>query len=317
MAQTREFTFPSSDGDHQVHAVEWLPDAGAPRAVVQLVHGISEYIGRYDGFARYLTDHGFAVVGHDHLGHGGTARGREEYGFLGERDGWTHLVADVHTLHRLAADRFPGLPCFLLGHSMGSFVARTYLIDHPGQLSGCILSGTGQESGALVGFGKGLCGLLAAVKGPNTVSKLVTGLTLGPYNKKFAPNRTPSDWISRDPAVVDAYCADPLCRFVPTLGMNRDMMGGLQYIARRENLRKMDPDTPIYFFSGDADPVGQEGKGVQKVAGWFRDAGVRDVTVKLYPGGRHEMLNEVNKLEVYTDTLAWLEGVLAKIPATV
>lgn len=313
MVSKQEFTFPSSDGVHQIHAAAWSPDSGAPRAVLQLVHGISEYIGRYDAFARFLAERGFLVVGHDHLGHGGSAHGPEEYGFLAESGGWGYLVSDVRALRLRVGGQYPGLPYFLMGHSMGSFVARTYLIDYPGTLSGCILSGTGQEPGALVAFGKVLTGILGAVKGKNTVSKLVTSLTLGPYNKKFAPNRTPSDWISRDEAVVDAYIRDPLCRFVPTLGMNHDMMGGLQYISKKANLAKMDPGTPVFFLSGDADPVGQNGAGVKKVAGWFREAGCRDVTVTLYPGGRHEMLNEVNRDEVFSDALNWLEGRLAAV----
>lgn len=311
MAKMREFTYPSADGHHRVHAVEWLPDQGAPRAVVQLVHGISEYILRYDPFARFLAEHGFAVVGHDHLGHGKTA-GPGEYGFLSEQKGWDFLAEDVRALRLAAGDRFAHLPYFLLGHSMGSFVARTYLIRWPGTVDGCILSGTGQESPLLVSLGKLLCTLIGGLRGPRAVSRLVTALSLGAYNKQFKPNRTPSDWICRDKAVVDAYVADPLCSFFPTVGMNRDMMGGLQLIAKPENLKRMDPDTPVYFFSGDRDPVGQNGAGVKKVAGFFRDAGVKDVTLKLYPGGRHEMLNEVNKEEVYADTLAWLEGRLPR-----
>lgn len=305
MASRREFFFPSSDGVHQVHGVEWLPEEGQPKAVVQLVHGISEYILRYDPFARYLADHGFAVVGHDHLGHGGTAKDRSEYGYFTD---WRHVVQDVRTLRVSAGERFPGLPYFLLGHSMGSFVVRTYLIDYPGTLTGCILSGTGQEPAPAIALGKFITGL----GDPHKVNKFFLALSLGAYNKQFKPNRTGADWICRDEAVVDAYVADPLCSFVPTAGMNHAMMSGLQYVASRANLARMDPDTPVYFFAGDRDPVGQNGKGVQKVAAWFRRAGVRDVTVKLYPGGRHEMLNEINRAEVFDNTLAWLEGVLAR-----
>lgn len=300
MGTRQEFTFPSSDGEHQVHAVLWLPE-GEPRGVVQLVHGICEYILRYDPFARYLTDHGFAVAGHDHLGHGLTAKGPEEYGFFTR---WDQLVEDVYTLRRSMGERFPGLPYFLLGHSMGSFVSRTYLIDHPGTLTGCILSGTGQESPAAVAAGR----LLTGIGDPHQVNKLFYSLSIGAYNKKFKPTRTSADWICRDPKVVDAYLADPLCNFQTTAGMNHAMMGGLRYVADKANLAKMDKDTPVYFFAGDADPVGAMGKGVRKVAGWFREAGVRDVTVKLYPGGRHEMLNETNKEEVFADTLSWLEA---------
>ncbi len=306
-----DFSFPSSDGVHTVQAVQWLPEH-PPRGVVQLVHGISEHMGRYAPFARFLTDHGFAVCGHDHLGHGRTARGPEEYGFLGEQDGWNYLVQDVRALRERMGEIFPGIPYVLFGHSMGSFVARTYLIRWPGTLDGCILSGTGQEKAPLVAFGKAASRLLCALRGPNTRSKLITDLSLGAYNRQFRPNRTQNDWISRDEAVVDAYNADPLCQFVPTVGMFRDMMEGLQFIGNPNNVSRMDPNTPILLCSGDQDPVGSCGKGVERVAALFRAAGVKDLTVRLYPGGRHEILNEQNREEVYADLLHWLEAHLPR-----
>ena len=305
MGKPEEFTFLSADGVHQVHAVLWLPADGKPKAVVQLVHGICEYALRYAPFARFLTGKGYAVVGHDHLGHGKTAAGPEEYGFFTD---WKHIVKDIYTLRCLTGERFPGKPYFLLGHSMGSFAARTYLIDYPGTLDGCILSGTGQESAAAVALGKWLTGL----GDPHKVNKLFFQLSIGAYNQKFRPNRTGADWICRDEAVVDAYLADPLCRFQTTAGMNHAMMGGLQYTSNPKNLARMDKDTPIYFFAGDTDPVGNMGKGVRKVESFFRDAGVKDVSIKLYPGGRHEMLNETNREEVYADVLAWLESHLSE-----
>ena len=149
--------------------------------------------------------------------------------------------------------------------------------------------------------------LLIRLKGPRAHSALLDALSVGRYNGQFKPVRTSADWISRDTAVVDAYRADPLCRFLPTVGMYHDMMVGLQLLAKPANLARMDPDTPVYFFAGDRDPVGANGAGVKKVAGWFRDAGVKDLTVRLYPEGRHEMLNETNRDEVYRDVLDWLE----------
>ena len=304
MPKVQESFYPSSDGIHQVHAVLWLPDSGSPKGVVQLVHGICEYILRYDHFARFLASQGFAVVGNDHLGHGKSVKGSEEYGFFTD---WHALVRDVRTLRETTGAQFPQVPYFLMGHSMGSFVSRTYLIDYPGTLSGCILSGTGQEGSATVALGKFLTGL----GDPHKVNKLFYSLSIGAYNKAFKPNRTSADWISRDEEVVDRYLSDPLCSFPTTAGMNHAMMEGLQYIARKENLAKMDPDTPILLFSGDKDPVGSFGKGVEKVAGFFRTAGVKDLTVKLYPGGRHEMLNERNKEDVYGDVLSWLTAHMA------
>ena len=301
MADRQEFFFPSSDGEHQVHAVLWLPDTGRPKAVVQIVHGICEYALRYEDFALFLTGHGYAVAGSDHLGHGLTAKGPEEYGYFTD---WFQLTRDVRTLRTRMGERFPGIPYFLLGHSMGSFQARTYLIDYPGTLDGCILSGTGQENALTVAFGK----FVTSLGDPHKVNKLFLNLSLGAYNKKFAPNRTTADWVSRDEALVDKYLADPLCNFRTTAGMNHAMMVGLQYIADKKNLAKMDPDTPVALFSGDADPVGGMGKGVKTVHGFFREAGCKDLTMKLYPGARHEILNEINREEAYADILGWLDA---------
>lgn len=305
MGEPREFSYPSSDGVHTVHAMEWLPQ-GRPRAVVQIVHGIAEYIGRYDHVARFLSERGVLVCGEDHLGHGGTADDGI-YGYFGPKDGWDLVSRDVHRLRELQGEKYPGIPYVMLGHSMGSFLARTYLIRWPGTVDGAVLSGTGQEPAYLVALGKTMAGTLCRLRGGTYVSPLVTAMSLGSYNKKFKPNRTSADWISRDEAVVDAYRKDPLCSFVPTVGMFRDMMGGLRFIAEGKNLARMEKETPVYFLSGDHDPVGGMGEGVKRVVRMFREAGCRDVTLKLYPDGRHEMFNELNRQEVMEDLLAWLE----------
>lgn len=307
MVNTNTFRFPSCDGQHQIFVRQWLPKSGQPKAVVQLVHGISEYIDRYTPVARFLTDHGFIVVGSDHLGHGRTASGAEEYGFFCDKGGWHTVAADVRRLRTLMGEKYPDLPYFILGHSMGSFLARTYLIDWPDTVTGAIISGTGQESAALVTAGWHLANVICKFSGPRTHSKLVEQIAFGAYNKQFTPARTRADWISRDEEIVDAYVADPLCSFMPTAGMFRDMMEGLQYIAKKSSLKKMDASTPILFISGDKDPVGQNGKTVLKVIDFFHSVGCEDTVVHLYPDGRHEMLNEINREEVFADILSWLE----------
>lgn len=305
MANVSSFRFPSADGIHQIYARQWRPD-GEVRAVVQIVHGISEHIGRYDRLAKYLAQHGILVCGEDHLGHGRTAL-EEDKGYFAPHDGWTMVTADVRRLRQMQGEKYPGLPCFLLGHSMGSFLVRTYLCRYPGEVSGAILSGTGQEPDAAVAFGRGLTEVLCRRKRGNYVSPLILNLTLGAYNKRFAPNRTDSDWISRDEAEVDCYLADPFCAYRSTVGLFKDMMDGLRYISRPWALKQMDPDTPVCFISGGDDPVGGMGKGIKKVYSFFERQGVKDLTLKLYPGGRHEMFNETNRKEVMDDLLTWLE----------
>ena len=302
---SRSFSYPSSDGIHSIHAVQWLPE-GPPRGVIQIVHGVAEYAERYEPLARYLTEHGYAVCGEDHLGHGYTADGT--YGYFAPRNGWDLVVRDIRRLRELQGEQYPGLPYVMLGHSMGSFLTRTYLIRWPGTLDGVVLSGTGQEPAPLVALGKALAGGLCALRGPDYVSGLVYHLSLGVYNRAFRPNRTTADWLSRDKAMVDANLRDPLCSFKPTVSMFRDMMEGLQLIARRDQLARMDRNTPVYFLSGDQDPVGSMGAGVRRVEEMFRTAGCRDVTLRLYPGGRHEMFHEINRQEVMDDLLAWLQS---------
>ena len=306
MQQEKEFCFLSSDEVHSCHARLWLPE-GRPKAVVQLVHGVSEHMGRYEAFARWLASKGFAVCGSDHLGHGKTAAGDNSFGQFPKHDGWTLVTADVRALRDQMGADYPDVPYFLLGHSMGSFLVRTYLCRYPGTVSGAILSGTGQEPALMVYSGKVLCDVTCALRGYTHFSPLVYSLSLGAYNKAFQPSRTVNDWLCRDEAVVDAYLADPYSGGKATVGLMRDMMGGLCYISSRRALAQMDQTTPVYLFSGDRDPVGQMGEGVKKVYGFFRDAGCTDVTLKLYPDGRHEMLNELNRDEVWTDVLNWLE----------
>jgi len=285
MVKTNSFRFPSADGIHQCYAAEWLPE-GQPRGVVQIVHGISEYVERYDRFARFLAEQGFVVCGEDHLGHGKTAEDGV-FGYFAEENGWNKVLSDIRTLKTLQTEKYPGLPYFLFGHSMGSFLTRTFLIRFPGEVSGAVISGTGQEPAPLVRAGRALTSLLVKAGKGKSRSALVIAMSLGSYNKAFKPNRTSVDWISRDEAVQDAYLADPFCRFLPTTGMFHDMLGGISFIGDFKNLSAMDKNTPVFFLSGDKDPVGQMGKGVVKVYDMFKAAGCQESIVKIVYGNRH------------------------------
>ena len=308
-----EFTFLSADGKTPIHAVEWLPE-GPVRAVLQISHGVAEYILRYEPFAAYLTERGFAVVGHDHLGHGASVAEGAPRLYFGPKGSWDWVVEDLYTRRCLAGKRFPGVPYFLLGHSMGSFLARTYLIRYPGTVDGAILMGTGQMAPAVIAGGKAVAAEETLRVGEDQSSPLVQELAFGAYNKRFAPNRTEFDWLSVNSDNVDRYIQDPLCGGNPTIGLFREMLGGLRFIAKPENLRKMNLNTPILFISGEMDPVGDCGKGVKRAYESFRKAGVRSVFLKLYPELRHEILNEDGRETVDGDILQWLES---RVPASV
>lgn len=275
-------------------------------AVVQLIHGMAEHMDRYDPLAQALCEAGYIVVGHDHLGHGPTAS-KEDLGYFGAKDGWDHLVEDAQAVHQEIARRYPGRKYILLGHSMGSFVAREYLLRYGGELTACVLSGSGWFPAPICHAARAAATLCGAVHGWNKPAPLVNTVAFSSYNKGFKPARTPFDWLSRDEKEVDKYIADPLCGFLFTARGYYDMFSGLLALSRLERLKALPPDLPVYFMSGDRDPVGTQGKGVETVARQFRDAGVRDVTVRLYPAGRHEMFNEINRGEVFADLIAWMD----------
>lgn len=304
--EKQEFSFLSADGKTSIHAAAWIP-AVPVRAIVELSHGVSEHILRYEPLASYLTQRGFAVIGHDHLGHGSSVIPGAPRLYLGPPGSWETATRDLDTCRRLARERFGRLPLFLLGHSMGSFLARTYLIRYPGTVDGAILVGTGQMSPAVLAAGSTLARAECRRLGETQISPLVERLAFGPYNKPFSPARTPYDWLSLDPSNVDAYLADPLCGGIPTVGLFRELLNGLRLIRDPRALRNMNLATPVLFLSGAMDPVGGCGRGVQAAFRSFQRAGVRDVSLRLYPQLRHEILNEASREDVYQDLCQWLE----------
>ena len=213
----------------------------------------------------------------------------------------------MEKLHDRTVKEHPGLPYVMFGHSMGSFLTRTYLIQYPGKYDAAILSGTGHQAKPMVLGGYALASAAVKLYGPRKVGDKLNSIAFGAYNKGFENPRTAFDWLSRDEAQVDKYIADPLCGFVATVSLFRDMMGGIKFITDQKNINTMSRTQPVYFMSGDCDPVGDNGKGVERAYKAFCDAGLHDVMIRLYPGGRHEMLNEVNKYDVYQDILSWLK----------
>ena len=307
MSTFQDSTFLSENGKTNIHVRSCIPDT-PPVGVVQIAHGIAEHVERYDGFARYLADRGWLVVANDHLGHGQSVREESELGFFAENGGWELAVGDMRKLYALTHSSRPELPYFLFGHSMGSFLTRTYLIRCPDGLRGAVICGTGQQSPALVAGGNFMGALEVRRKGPRFRSETLNKLAFGSYNKCFPEQRTDYDWLSRDTETVDRYIADPLCGFVPTAGLFSDMMGGIRFISSRKNIARMPKALPVFFISGDMDPVGENGKGVQRAYNAFLAAGMQDVTMKLYHDCRHELLNELNRDEVMRDVLDWLES---------
>ena len=305
MPSFQDFYFQSSTGRTSIHALKCVPD-GKPRAVVQIAHGIAEHIDRYRPFMEFLADNGFVVAGNDHLGHGKSIRVPEEQGFFAEKDGWWRVVDDMDKLHDIMSKEYPELPYVLFGHSMGSFLTRTYLIKHLDKYDGVILSGTGHQSPALVLGGNAAASVMAKLNGAMGDGTKLDSLAFGTYLSKIENPRTKFDWLSRDAEQVDKYIADPLCGFIGKSGLYRDMMQGIKFITNKNNIAQMNKEKPVYFMSGDGDPVGDYGKGVERAYKAFCDAGLHDVFMRLYPGGRHEMLNETNKEQVYQDILSWL-----------
>ena len=305
-----DFTFYSNDGVHKIHAVKWMPEDGEPKAALQLVHGMAEYIMRYADFAEYMAKHGFLVVGDDHLGHGGSVQAGDIKGYICDNDPATVLVADEHKLHQVIEGDYPGIPYFILGHSMGSFITRNYLCDYGREVQGAVIMGTGMQPRALLAASKCIAGIQKTFQGPKHVSRLIHKLGFGAYNKRIANPLTPNDWLSADAENVSRYNADTDCGFLFTVNGYEALFELISRLHDKSRLDKMPKELPMYFMSGADDPVGDYGKGVQAAVDSVVKAGMTNVKMKLYEGGRHEILNEVNRMETYEDVLRFFEGIL-------
>lgn len=309
--KTTTLTYPSHDSSSTVRALMWEPDDAArpdyvPRAVVQLVHGMSEHVERYAPFASFLVDQGFVVCANDHVGHGKTATSDDELGHMPLDAGADVLVEDVHTLRGLSHERYPNCSHVVFGHSMGSFVTRAYLTRHADGLAAVVLCGTGQQPRIQTTTGKLLCHAIAAVRGPHHVSHLIDSLGAGAYGRAIKGARTNVDWICTDPEVVDEYIADPLCGQPFTVGAYATLSDLVAQATDARLARRIPRDLPLLFIAGAEDPVGECGRGVRRAVDEYRNAGIRLVEQIIYPGVRHEILNEPIHDQVYADVLDFL-----------
>ena len=296
----KEFFYPSKDGVTRIHAIEWIPE-GDVIGVLQMCHGMVEYIDRYDEFAQFLASKGFYVVGHDHLGHGGSVTSEEKRGYFHHPNGNEVIVSDIHTLRLLTQEKYPGLPYFMMGHSMGSFLVRQYLGSYSEGISGAIIMGTGNQPEGILSAGMFMCRLISLFKGWEHRSNLVNNMAVGGYAKKMGLN-----WLSKNPENQKKYVDDPNCGFIFTVNAYYHMFRGMSLMNKLEKNGSALKTLPLFFVSGAEDPVGECGKGVEKVVALYREKGYENVQMKLYPNDTHEILNELDKDAVYQDLLNFL-----------
>lgn len=291
----------------RLYVNQWMPD-GPAKAVLMLSHGMAEHSGRYARLAAALCAAGYGLYALDQRGHGRTADGGT-LGLYAEKDGWNKVVGDLASLNQHIGQQQPGLPIFLLGHSMGSYIAQAYLLHHSASLNGAILSGSNFQPVALYRAARVIARAERLRQGLRGRSALIEFLSFGSFNKAFKPNRTAFDWLSRDPVEVDRYIHDPLCGFRCTNQLWVDLLGGLQQISKASNLAQIDPGLPILVMGGECDPV-SEGKRLNSLAHALREAGCQHLQLTVYPQARHEVFNETNRDQVTADVLMWLDQAL-------
>ncbi len=304
----KEFFYPSADGVTQIHAIRWEPD-GEPKAVLQIIHGMVEYIDRYNDFAEYLTEYGFIVTGEDHLGHGSSVRSNEYLGYFGEH-GNEWVISDIHQLREITQKEFSELPYLMMGHSMGSFLIRQYITENDSEyakgLNGVIVMGTGWTPGAAIKTGK----MIAKLMGTGKVgkrAKLIDVMSFGSYLKKIENPNSVSDWLTKDEEVVRWYRKNPLCTFHFTPNAYYHMFRGMEKAHNIERMKSLPEGLPILFASGAEDPVGNWGEGVRKAYMIYSENTPCSIDIKLYDDDRHEIINELDKDQVYKDMREFLE----------
>ena len=290
----------------EIYLRKWVPEEN-PRGIIQIAHGMTEHAGVYTEFIDALLGAGSGVYAHDHKGHGKTVKREEDYGHFEPNVGWNQVVSDVIFVSEMIKEEH-SCPLFLLGHSMGSFLSRR-AVQLRGELyDGFLISGTGGNPGFLGVIGHKVATIEMKLRGVKTKSPMLNFLSFGNFNSHFKPNRTKFDWLSSDNNQVDKYIADPLCGFICTTSFYRELFSGVLEVNKLEEFKKTPKNLPIHIFSGDCDPVGDMGKGVKEVYENYRKCGVKDVTLRLYENGRHEMFHEVNREEVFKDLISWLDA---------
>lgn len=296
----KEFYFPSQDGMTQIHAIEWIPE-GKVKAVLQIAHGMVEHIERYSDFAGYLASKGIYVTGHSHLGHGKSMVSKEKMGYFAAPNGNECVIGDIHKLRKITQEKYPRMPYFMMGHSMGSFLLRQYLGMYGDGISGAIIMGTGEQPDIVLAGGKLVCKIIAAFKGWEHRSDFVNSLVIGGFEKEMGKG-----WLSKNEENVREYAADPLSGFVFTLNAFYHMFDGMSKMNAQEKSGKFPKELPLFFVAGSEDPVGSHGKGVETVYKRYVEKGAKNVQMKLYEGDRHEILNEFDREVVYEDILNWI-----------
>lgn len=310
MIHKEELYYDSRDGIHKIHAVKWAPETEPVKCIVQIVHGMTEHIERYDDFAKYLAEKGILVIGNDHLGHGKSVSSKDEYGYFCKKDAVTVVVRDVHRLKKMAEEENPGKPIFILGHSMGSLILRNYLFRYGRGIDGAIISGTASHNAITTGAGILLLRVIALFKGESYRSKLADKLVNGNANARIPDKKTEYDWLTRDEKIVEQYIQDEACGFRFTVNGFLTLMQSVDNLNKKKYLANMPKDLPVLFLSGTEDPVGAYTEGVKRAYGQFEAAGMKHISMKFYEGSRHEILNETVKQEVYEDIYEFLAKVM-------
>lgn len=299
-------SFKSTDRIHNIAYYIYEPTTNQPiKGILQISHGMCEYIQRYEEFIGFVTSQGFLVCGNDHLGHGGSVESKDDLGYFAKENGWECLTNDLKQLTHLMKKQYPSLPYFMLGHSMGSFLLRAYLIKYGDQLTGAIISGTGGKN-PIAKIGELLISKIAIKKGDHYRSKKFNKIIFGGYNKRFPNNLSGFSWLTRDPVIVERYSNDPNCNFIFTANGFKNLIKVQRVTTKKSWANKVPKQLPIFLLSGDMDPVGNYGKGVKETYHNLLGANVVDVSIKLYKDGRHEMLNETNRKEVFEDIVRWM-----------
>lgn len=304
--------FKSADGVTDIHVLVWYPDENryqVPVGVLQISHGMIDHIERFGELAEYMTGKGFVVCGNDHLGHGDSVVSKEKWGYFADQDSSGIVVRDLLHLTKIMKKKYPELPYFLLGHSMGSFMARRYAMEYGEGLTGLLILGTGNQPPLMVAGGAVVTGLVGIFKGQEYRSPLLSKLMFGSYNKRITNLRTVNDWLTTDEAIVDAYNADPKCTYTFTVNGNKGVLSTIQFINKKKNIQRIPKTLPVLIASGLEDPVGNYGKDVKALYEQYTKY-IDDVELRLYEGCRHELHSEKNRSEVFADLWEWMEKIM-------